>query len=254
MNFSLSNLFIVSEDVSVKSSNFSYTKCLSKRWNKLMHALNGNTSEVKRLPRNVNQVDYRGKRKKRRGNKRIAYRDVAKQLYGDIMYIKSQLNSEDKYIDTTSGGYTQTNTATLVLLNGLSLGTTATTRTGQSIKAVDLQYNFVLACNTAATNSYLRVIIFRDESPNTAAPTASNLLNSGGNFLSPRNVAYNERFHVFYDNLFCVCVNGPSNKVECGIKSLGFHTSFNTGDTGLISDITKNSLYVLFLRDRKSVV
>ncbi len=214
-----------------------------------MHSLNGNSHEVKRVPRNVNQIDYRGNRRRgrRRANKRIAYTDVARQLYRDVIYIKKQLNSEDKYLDTTNGGFTQTNTATLVLLNGLNLGTTATTRTGQSIKAVDLQYTFVLACNTAATNSYLRVIIFRDESPNAAAPTASNLLNSGGNFLSPRNVAYNERFHVFYDQLYGVCVNGPSNKVESGIKGLGFHTIFNTGDTGLIADITKNSLYVLFL-------
>lgn len=212
-------------------------------------------AEIAKVPRNVKQTDFRGKRRKRRAktrNKRIAYGDVMKQVMSDVLYIKSQFNAEDKWIDIANGGTNILNSQTLVLLNGMATGNTSVTRVGQSIKAVDLQFNLSITVNSSATASFLRCIILRDEQPNGAAPSAANILNVGGNFLSPRNVGYNNRFHVFYDELFAVCLNGPQNKVISFIKPFGFHTNYNTGSAGDITDITKNSLYLVLLSNEST--
>lgn len=207
-------------------------------------------AEIARVPKNVKQNNFKGKRRNRknkRSGSRIAYTDVMKQVMSDVLYLKRQFNSEDKWIDVSNGGTTVTNTQTQVLLNGVTTGTSSITRTGQSIKAVNIQFNLAITVNSSATASFLRCIILRDEQPNGAAPAAANILNVGGNFISPRNVGYNERFHVFYDELFAVCLNGPANKVISFVRPLGFHTIFNTGTAGDITDITKNSLYLILL-------
>ncbi len=207
----------------------------------------------RRVKKNVRQDNYSKRRRKRRGKGtrassggRISYMAAFKQLRGDISLLRSYVNTEDKYKDVTSST-TPANAATLVLLNGLNLGTTATTRTGQSVKSADLQMNISFLMNGSAGDTFIRFMIFRDEQPNAAAPAGNDVLVDSTNFRSLRNVSYNTRFSVLHDEFISLAQDGQGNLAKSVFKNLGFHELFNTADNGTVADITKNSLYVLFI-------
>ncbi len=205
----------------------------------------------RRVKKNVRQDNYAKRRRKKRvrtksSGGRISYMAAFKQLRGDISLLRSYINTEDKYKDVTSTS-TPSNAATLVLLNGLNLGTTATTRTGQSVKSADLQMNITFLMNSAAGDTFIRFMIFRDEQPNAAAPAGNDVLVDSTNLRSLRTVSYNTRFMVLHDEFISLAQDGQGNLAKSVFKNLGFHQLFNTADNGTVADITKNSLYVLLI-------
>jgi hypothetical protein len=200
------------------------------------------------VKRNIKQVDFKGKRpkgSKRRGNKRIAYGDVLKQVMADVRTLKSYLNVEDKYLDTVFNAVAIPNSATYTLLNGLSLGTTANTREGQSVKAVDLQFNMTLTQSSVATQTFVRIVLLSDSQCNAAVPGATDVFADTTNIRSLRNVGYSERFHLYFDEIVALQIVNLNSWAVSRVITMGFHQAFNTGNAGTVADITRNSLYLL---------
>lgn len=186
----------------------------------------------------------RGLRKRGRIYGRAGY-----QLYKDVMWLKSVVNVEKKYIDTAAST-TSSSTAAFVLLNGLTTGDTGQTRDGQSIKCSSLLLRYVASINALATTSIHRVIIFLDNQPNGTAPTAAELLDVTSSSLSPLNIDYGTRFKVIRDVITNLSQNGQQIRTVKKFVKLRFHTKFNTGTAGTIADITRNSLYMLHQSDQ----
>lgn len=170
-------------------------------------------------------------------------------VYRDLRYLKSVINVEKKYSDINAT-ITPSTTPNIILLNGLQIGDTSTTREGQTIKMWSVQWKIVGTINTAATTTNVRVIVFRDRQPNGAAPTAANLLQNGTGINSPLNISFGRRFLVYYDRQKTLSVNGTEGMKMWGFKRLKFHTQYNTGNVGDITDISTNSLYVLIMSDQ----
>ncbi len=195
----------------------------------------------------------KGKRKNRRrkgGRKpgRLAiYGSAINQLRRDVGFVMSRINTETKYIDTTALS-TFTGAWTLVLLNGMTTGTSSVTRNGQSIKASGLEAKFFITMNSAATaiQSY-RLVVFLDKQPNAAAPTATDVYPASS--VSPRTVGYLDRFSVLWEKWAILDLEFPTGEIEQFSKGLSFHVEFNTGVVGDITDITKNSVYFMFYSD-----
>ncbi len=175
------------------------------------------------------------------------YGSAINQLRKDVSYVMSMLNVEDKYIDT---GATTTLSGAwqLFLLNGCQLGTTATTRNGQSIKLHSLEFRAFLTMNGASTAvQSSRIVLFADKQSNAAAPTATDIYPAA--VAGQRVVSYLDRFTIIRDEWFVLDPNAPSGELLVLSLPMNFHVSFNTGNVGDVTDITRNSIYMMVLSD-----
>lgn len=187
--------------------------------------------------------------KKRAPNRWQVYGNAASQLWRDVKYLKSLINVEHKYVDTTATT-TSSTTPALVLLNALALGTPSTSRLGQSIKMTALYANIFWSINASASTTYTRMIIFKDMQPNAAAPAASDLLVTTGSVLSPLVIGNARRFKVLMDIRKNLSINGTEIVKFKRFMKLFFHTRYNNQNNGTIADITTNSLYMLHMSDQ----
>ncbi len=213
----------------------------------------------KKVPKSRIRSDAQKKRS-RRSNAKVGgraprgrveiYGGAISQLRKDVGYVMSLLNVEDKYID--SGATTTLSAAwQLFLLNGCQLGTSSTTRIGQSVKLNSLCLKGFLTINAASTNvQSSRVVIFVDKQSNAAAPTATDIYPA--TVASQRVVSYLDRFTVLMDDWIILDPNAPSGELVIRSLPLGLHVSYNTSSAGDITDITKCSLYMMLLSDAGS--
>ncbi len=212
----------------------------------------------KKVPKSRIRSDAqkKGKRSRNRGGSSMkrgrvqVYGAAYNQLKKDVGFVLSMLNVEDKYIDA---GATTTMSASwqLFLLNGLQLGTTSTTRVGQSIKLNSVQFKAFITINALATLvQSCRVVMFVDKQANAAAPTATDVYPA--TVASNRVVSYLDRFTILFDEWVILDPNTPSGEILIKSSSLSHHVSFNTGNAGDITDITRNSFYIMFLSDAGS--
>lgn len=176
------------------------------------------------------------------------YGRAANQLYKDVKYLKSIVNVEKKFIDSTVSAQNITNTGALSLLNGVTTGDSMSTRDGQSIKCISILFSGKMRLTSVANVMQVRLIIFRDMQANGAAPAATDLLVSAS-VTSALNLSNGKRFSVLYDRRFTLEPNGDQGAFAHFFRKLNFHTRFNTGTAGTIADIQTNSLYLLYLSD-----
>lgn len=245
MNQFLITCFSVCQTVSSFFFVFSY----------LLSCIKGGVSDahmpgVKRNDRNLVNSDRRksgGKRRKKgrmKGRGRIAYGKVASQVAGDVRWLMSVINVEDKYVDSVFSGAFAAGYAGQ-LLNGLSLGTSSITRNGQSVKCVGIEFRYNVVYNVLSTAPSLsRVILFIDKQPNAVAPTFTDVYTNDVN--APRTVSYVDRFTILFDDY--ITLNFCSDQIVYRHHTFNqnWHEEFNTGNAGTIADITKNSLYIAY--------
>lgn len=173
-----------------------------------------------------------------------------RQLYKDVMLLKSLINTEKKFIDTPSAGATlPTNTnGTLILLNALSQGTAYNQRTGISIKIASIEVEGFCTLNASATTDFIRVSLIQDKQPNGSSANYGNVydLATAVAPLSFRNQATVDRFVVLKNWKIDLDTNGRALvKFKCYLK-LNEHTKYNAGNAGTIADIATNAFYLTF--------
>lgn len=193
---------------------------------------------------------YRRRRQVKKPSRWQIYGAAGKQLWRDVKYLKSIINVERKYNDTTFTNTVST-TENFQLLNGLTLGDTAVTREGQSIKCTSIYVRFYMTMSALSTATLIRIIIVMDKQPNAATMTSAQLLQNNGNVLSPLLIDYGSRFKIFLDKMFRLDTN-KLNLTFKYFKKLRFHTKYNTGNAGTSADITKNAFYIMMVSDQSS--
>jgi hypothetical protein len=194
---------------------------------------------------------FRRRGKNKFGKRGQIYGAAANQIRKDIGYLFSVLNVEDKYRDISSGSVTLSAAWQGALLNGLSQGTTPSTRIGQSVKTVGLEFRWTVYINASSTlGQTFRIVIFTDKFANNTAPTFTDVYTASP--ISPRVVAFLERFHVLYEIRSTLSPDGQEVRVDDYIRPQQWHVKFNTANNGTIADITSNSLYVIYISDQSA--
>lgn len=147
----------------------------------------------------------------------------------------------------------------ILLLNGVGQGTTNVGRIGDRVTYTSIQMRGLIDANaTVAGKTAWRMIIFRDMQSNGTAPTVTMLLDNSiiaSYFNAPYNSDNTERFRVIMDKRGIInqmiVAQGPSVKLKLKWK-LNFITNYGLGNTGLIGDITKNSVYAMLISDKNT--
>lgn len=169
---------------------------------------------------------------------------------------------EKKYNDET-GAFSISDSGTIRLLNGLFLGTSATTRIGQKIMIKSMQIKFQItgpdAGNTPTLNSiWLRLMVVYDDQTNGATPALSDIIEDASSstvVLSPISMANSQRFRILY-NKVCVVQSQLATSVEVPTFSdlwdetyqkLNLETHYSNSNAGDVTDIRKGGLFLVMV-------
>lgn len=168
---------------------------------------------------------------------------------------------EKKFKDTTA--VTQLpDTGVINLLNGLSLGTSVTTRIGQKIvvKSIQLRINFTgapFSQTPTVAASKARCMIVWDNQPNTQLPVLSDILENttaGTGIVSPQFTGYISRFRILYDKVFnltnLTAANAPTNIItdfEKWYLKTNLLVSYSDTNNGDINDIITGALLIVLV-------
>jgi len=132
----------------------------------------------------------------------------------------------------------------LQLMNGISQGTSATTRIGRRvmIKSIYLRYWCTTASNTTGSTPIRLMIVF-DKQSNTVAPTAAEVL-VADSIVSPNNLSNSRRFVTLMDKMLQLDTAGPNSANLEFYKKCNLEVQYNTVNGGAIGDIQTGSLYL----------
>lgn len=152
-------------------------------------------------------------RKKKQGRVQI-YGRAGKQLYKDVMYIKSLVNSELHY-DYSSYNTTVDSTGSVYHLTAIAQGDSIAQRSGNSVLPRYLQIQFTLHNSEGNLFDTVRMMVFRWKDDST--PTIANVLEDASNpIYSPLNdnISGNVRdrqIDVIKNKVFLTGGESPSN-------------------------------------------
>lgn len=150
-----------------------------------------------------------------------AYRTVAKntnwsEVWKAISDIKTLVNVEKKYLDTSNSAVTLSNTAYVANLTGMIQGTDYNQREGNSIKANSIQCRYTLKCNpniTASLGQAVRVALVMDKDNQGSAPSQLDIFETA-DVNSPLNHTNGKRFSVLYDKVHTTAPDASNAVVQ----------------------------------------
>lgn len=194
----------------------------------------------------------RGRRNRRTGSSKPGrlqiYSQAGRQALRDVNTLRRFINTEMHFTDVTAS-VTPSTTPALVLLNGISIGDTASTRTGQSIKMDRSDFRFTLAVNTTSVSNFVRVIVVMDRQTNATAMTIADLL-VVSTVVSPYSFGSQNRFVPLFDETYALNVSGPGSITKVIGLNTNQHVTYNTGNAGTVADIVTNSVYLIYFSDQ----
>lgn len=194
----------------------------------------------------------RGRRNRRAGSSKPGrlqiYSQAGRQALRDVNTLRRFINTEMHFTDVTAS-VTPSTTPALVLLNGISIGDTASTRTGQSIKMDRSDFRFTLAVNTTSVSNFVRVIVVMDRQTNATAMTTADLL-VVSTVVSPYSFGSQNRFVPLFDETYALNVSGPGSITKVIGLNTNQHVTYNTSNAGTVADIVTNSVYLIYFSDQ----
>jgi len=160
---------------------------------------------------------------------------------------KPEVKNVDNYYQFTFSGV-----GTATLLNGMTIGTDASTRIGRQVVAKSIQMRGVVTVDAAVTVPVLyRLICFYDSQSNGTAPAASAVLADATNVLractSPYNLGNSKRFKILWDHTDTLDSGQGTSNFESFYSGINKYQQFAVTSNGNITDITTGAVhYMLF--------
>lgn len=166
-------------------------------------------------------------------------------LIKSVGLLKSLINTEPKFLDTT---FTSTVLGTTVLysrLTAIGQGLTDSSRIGNKILLKDVFIRYTIVMNSAAATTMYRAILFVDKETDGASPTSPSplALNSTE---SPIDMDESKRFVIIRDQYIPLSINGDRVCGEKIYSELNFHCEFDGTGNG-IGDAKENQIWLAFL-------
>lgn len=191
----------------------------------------------------------RGKRTKY-GNRGKVYGKAAYQLYKDVSMLKNLINVEFKTHDVshTEGALAQT--AEGFLLNGLAKGDNYNTRDGRQVRWKSIQIDGYFLQHSSASNTNMRVVLVIDKQPSEVEPAFLQIYDTESE-TSHRKLDNRKRFVILRSFNMILSTQGDKAMKNFKIfRKLDMKTVYDASNTGDISDISSNALYLFFVSNQ----
>ena len=160
---------------------------------------------------------------------------------------------ELKYVDVSGSGSMNT-TLVETLLNGLTQGTTGSTRVGTQISVVSLELWATAKTDTDGVEQFGRFLLVLDTQTRGQSPTASGFpVLTSTSVNSPPTMAAGIRYDILCDKRFAighhVTTGTETSRVFYEIVDFTrpLVVQYNSGNAGTVADISQNSLYLVYL-------
>lgn len=180
----------------------------------------------------------------------------SQSLVSKVSKLEKQLKLQEgewKYLDTIQTVTAAVTAGTLTLLNGCTQGDGPSNREGTQIHIKSIQIRVRTEFNAAdASAGPVRFVLVQDKQPNGAAPTVANIysVTTAAAIDALRNLDNRKRFKILADRTYVMSQNGtPGFQDDIYLKK-PIVTQYNSGNAGVVSDISSNSLYVLIASDQ----
>lgn len=195
--------------------------------------------------------------KKTRGGKTKQFVDGKQNMYikagtaaipyliKSVGLLKSLINTEPKFVDTTFTTAVLGTTLLYSRLTAIAGGTTDSQRIGNKILLKDLFIRFTIVMNTAATSTIYRVLLFVDKEADGASPTSPTPL-AAASTEAPLDMDESKRFVIIRDQYIPLSINGNRQIGRKIFATLNFHCDFDGTGSG-IADAKQNQLYLAFI-------
>lgn len=177
------------------------------------------------------------------GNMSVA--QLAAYAAKGVSMMKGIINSELKRYDAVFN-LNPGQVASVNVLTATAQGDDADNRDGNSILGKYLSFRMDGVMNTNATETVIRIMVFVDTQNQGALPSASEVLQSPSNTLSPLNIDNTQRFTILLDKYILLSDNGDRVIVRKFYVPLNFHLRY-TGSAA--STYNKNNIFMLTQSD-----
>lgn len=177
----------------------------------------------------------------------------SKQIMKEVAQLRGLLNTEFKYKDTSGTITAQSNTATFVLLNGITQGDTVSTRTGNTIRVKSVEINSQFILNPGLSNSVIRQLLVIPLKTNGMVPNFSDIIQAGGtNTIAPRNLLLRSNFLILKDERIDLVAGHNSVVTHKCYRKVDIKTVYEVANT-LISGISSHPIYVIYLSNMSTL-
>lgn len=185
-------------------------------------------------------------RKIRRREKKV--KQVPTYKVANVVKTVINRETEKKYFDTYVFGAIGASPE-LTLLNNISQGDTASTRTGKKIVVKSIELSATLQSATGA-EGFFHCFLLKDKDPNGVACTYADVYD-GNSITQLRNMVDPERFTIlkswkYFINGGTAAGELDQSKIISFYKKVNIPVSYNLGNAGTIADIERNALYFVF--------
>lgn len=205
------------------------------------------------MPRGKGYGRGRGRGRKRRYTQRrngyrggyntnFTYGQVVDKLSGDVSKLMGLVNTEFKSHNIINNILAGT-TMNVTLLNGLTKGDDLANRDGRMIRAKSIWIRQCFTISPLATSTFVRIIVIIDKQPNETLLTIQEILHSSS-IESPKNLDSRKRLIFLYDRVFVLTQNSGTAIYDSFYKDIDMKTVYNDNNTGTITDIETNALYL----------
>lgn len=161
-----------------------------------------------------------------------------------------ELHAKDK----TNTGQNVSDANANQLLNATALGSGIDQRTGRRIKMTSLQLTYQIYPGASQTTDQdIMLFVVYDRQANAAEPTVANVyanLAGATSPVSPRNLAYMDRFKVIYHKIYRIKATDDKTTItRSKYFRLNLPVVYNGATTGDIGDISAGSLLLMGIGD-----
>ncbi len=160
----------------------------------------------------------------------------------------SVTNTEFKSVDTQSE-LAITDTPQIRLINALQKGDDFNNRDGRSVRFKSVQLKWTVQLNPLNTLGVVRCMVVIDKQANATLMTIGDLLDET-HTNSFKNLNFRKRFVILKDETITLQDSGEKSMHINWYKKLDMITIYDDSDTGGISDITTNALYLVIFSDQ----
>lgn len=192
---------------------------------------------------------YAAKRKKGRRatpwyNKKYSVGDMAQQAYYGMKYVKSLLNTEQKFFDFVPGPQNVDTTGFVQPLSLVPMGPGAQQRDGRQFKATALHLKLLFELSPAQFRDIIRMVVVRAR---TDVPPTWALMYSATDTLSMRNLNNVRDYQVIHERIIDLDAgNDQSLQISCDLK-LASKVQFAVADVAGNATPEWGNIYIMFL-------
>ena len=188
------------------------------------------------------------------GGRKLTYRPTAPLSGSYRARVAAAQAGELNFKDTSLATLSFSTTPVLTLLNGLTQGTTASTRIGRRINIKSIQWMFDAESSTTSLWNGIRYMLVLDKQANAATPAFTDIYDVAQP-TTLRNISNMPRFQVLFDSQEVIMVgpNVGTPQTESivtahkGYLKCNIPVQYNVGTAGTVGDIQTNALYFVMI-------